>query len=208
MSDMSDNPDDCLKEYYHKQSLDPRSLAQLKTLIDHEQPDQSVRRSPFHWIQALAYRPVGLVGLGMVIMLLTISLFSLFDTHHDAESRTEMVVSEIVLNHRKRFTPEFTTSNIPALSSEMSKLDFAPIYPDRVKQAELIVDGARYCSIDDAIAVQVHLVDAEGKEYTLYQFRDSESFGMLNEMTTEVAGFQVDIWRESDLVLGFVSQSS
>ncbi|MEM8534870.1 MAG: hypothetical protein AAGF95_28780 [Chloroflexota bacterium] len=208
MSDMSDNLDDCLQEYYHKQSLDPHSLAQLKSLIDHEQPEQTIRRSPLHWIYTLAYRPVGLVGLGMVIMLLTVSIFYWFDTHHDAESRTEMVVSEIVLNHRKRFTPEFTTSNIPDLSSEMLKLDFAPIYPDRVKQAGLTVDGARYCSIDDAIAVQVHMVDAEGKEYTLYQFRDSESFGMLNEMTTEVAGFQVDIWRESDLVLGFVSQSS
>ncbi|MEM8860937.1 MAG: hypothetical protein AAGD96_21655, partial [Chloroflexota bacterium] len=109
---------------------------------------------------------------------------------------------EIALNHAKRFNTEFDSPNIANLSSQMHLLDFSPVHPQRMAFDNFDMLGARYCTIEESIAVQIHLEDEDNQAYTLYEFRDPSPFMSGGERVIQVDDIQVTLWKEGEVIMG------
>lgn len=209
---MSDTPDmlnERLKAYYNAQKLNSGSLARLKAAVEHEQ--KALQQRSFWNIMCswMVQHPLTAPLTLGIIFIVGLSLFFIIGmptAHRTAQMEAQLVAAEIALNHTKRFEAEFAPSNVRELGNVMTKLDFAPVYPERVQQAGYELTGARYCSVGGAIAVQLHLVDSAGEAYTLYQFREGSSFTVPEELAVDVNGVRVQLWNESGLIIGLAQR--
>ena len=64
------------------------------------------------------------------------------------------------------------------------------------------INGARYCTIDSAIAVQVRLQDEALRDYTLYEFRSHDWLVIQDEEVISVGDIQVTLWQEDGVTMG------
>ena len=74
--------------------------------------------------------------------------------------------------------------------------------PTMLGTAQLRLDGARYCSIGDSIAVQCRLSDAAGERYTLYQFRPRGAQRAITPGSHDLGDVSVQIWHQGGLCCG------
>ncbi|MFK7800296.1 MAG: hypothetical protein AB8G95_01570 [Anaerolineae bacterium] len=186
-----------IKRFYKKQELDPNVLAELKALATPEVEVAVVapRRN---------MRPLYAYAFALFIAL-SLGLFGL--QRYSSNQHIESVAAEIALNHAKKFNTEFTATNIANLSEEMHLLDFSVVHPQRMQYENYNIIGARYCTIDSSIAVQIHLEDDADHEYTLYEFREPTSFLANQEKVIDVEGIQVTLWKEGEVVMGLAHRA-
>jgi len=182
-----------IKQFYKKQNLSPDVLQELKRLTV---PTVTQPAAPLFVTQVYRYAAVALV-------LLLVGALGLFGVDRYTRSqKLESVAAEIALNHVKRFDTEFNANNIANLGAEMDLLDFRPIHPQSMQYNNYTMIGARYCTIDSAIAVQIHLEDEQNRAYTLYEFTDSSLVLDEQEKVITVEGIQVTLWQEDGVVIG------
>lgn len=187
-----------IKRYYEKQSLP------LDTLLDLEKRVEvsKVKINPkWQWV-SIRMNPVANFTAIAAILLVCIGLTTYLVRQEADLNKVETVAAEIALNHAKQFDSEFFTSNIPSLVHSMPLLDFAPVQPRRMQLKSYDMRGARYCTIDHSIAVQVRLVDEAETAYTLYQFRTLDSVQFDEEQIITVGDIQVTLWKEGDVTIG------
>lgn len=212
--------EDRFKQYYTDKELPQDVLVDLKNQIDHSlDVQEESTSSPFppsgltgfyHAVQNLlmnfnlqpAMRPAPLLaafvlGIGLFIFALPIQ------TNYE---RLEVVAAEIALNHAKQFKADFATPNIAGLVNVMPLLDFAPVHPRRMQLDTYHVMGARYCTIDSSIAVQIHLEDETQFAYTLYEFRNPGALKLKDETVIDVGDIQVTLWQEGGVAMGLAQR--
>lgn len=201
MSDSPDNLDRRIERFYENQTLPAETLADLRDMIRVEaaEPVSSITEhldlSPIGQIRWLSAALVTLVALCIGLGILLVQ-------QNDRPEQLDVVAAEIALNHVKQFDTEFDTVSIASLAAEMELLDFAPIHPKRMQYENYDLVGARYCTIDRAIAVQVRMVDDDDHAYTLYQFRDEPRLALDETVVIDVENIEVTLWREGDVVMG------
>ena len=195
-----------LVTYYERKQLSELTLANLNAIIEESGEGERKRWNRFRLSlpplrrflspRVLAYASV-LILLGYIAWMVT-----------DEPGRdgvpvnlSKAIAREIAMNHRKLLDVEFISETIPDLSQQMGKLDFSLIRPGRLSEALTIV-GARYCSIQGAIAAQIQLTDAAGHPYTLYQTRIRAPLTSIQEETFEFEGLQLKLWHENGIFLG------
>ncbi|MEM7800915.1 MAG: hypothetical protein AAF633_17110 [Chloroflexota bacterium] len=188
----NDQLDRRIKQFYDSQSLPPELLAELKREI------VKSRKNRFQAYMTQTYRYAAYTALLLVLMVG--ALFGV--RRYVAYQQIQSMAAEIALNHAKRFNTEFSTPSIANLSSEMHLLDFAPVHPQKLRFETFDLLGARYCTIDSSIAVQIHMEDDGDEVYTLYQFRDPSPFLSNQERVIEVEDIQVTLWKEGEVVMG------
>lgn len=203
MNDNLDPLDNRLKRYYEQHSLPLDTLVELEGIIesteveiDHRWRWFSVRMTPVRNLAAIAAAILVFVGLASFLV------------NQQADSqKIETVAAEIALNHAKQFDSEFFPASIPSLAHSMALLDFAPVAPRRMQLETYSVDGARYCTIDSSIAVQVRLQDEAQHTYTLYEFRGPDSLQIEGEEVIAVGDIEVTLWQEGGVTMGLAQRS-
>ena len=202
MNDNLDSLDKRLRKYYERQALPLDTLLELEASI--EQSEVTV--DPRWWWISVRTKPVAQLAAVAAALLLCIGL-AFFFANKEAESQTlESVAAEIALNHAKQFDSEFFPASIANLSQSMALLDFAPVHPKRMQLERYQINGARYCTIDSAIAVQVRLQDETQKGYTLYEFRGPDSLQIKGEEVISVGNIQVTLWQEGGVTMGLAQR--
>ena len=185
MTETGNRLEDRIRTYYAAQSLDDATLQSLRTTATGRgrARRQAVRAI---WLAAALF----LVALGVL------------RGPWSAEQIERPVAAEIALNHNKQLEPEFLAAEFGGLHGAMPKLDFAPVEPRRLRNEGHRLAGARYCSVGGRIAAQIRLVDARGRNLTLYQFRAGDRYDRLTTSDFDFDGVRVTIWQEAGLVMG------
>lgn len=116
----------------------------------------------------------------------------------------ERAAKEVAHNHYKQPALEVLTDDYAAAGEALRRLRFTPTAPARLEDRGLEMLGARYCSIQDHLAVQVRLTDADSRLYTLYETRLTTD---LEDLTGEIAmeGVRIEIWQEDGLLFALAS---
>ncbi len=192
-----------LKQYYKKQELPLDVMLDLKEMIGDVSIEQERRnQKPWYSLPHLA-KPV--MAFAIILICLGLGIFSWQLYSH--QQQLQVVAAEIALNHAKRFNTEFTPTNIASLTNEMHLLDFAPVHPQKMQLDTYNIIGARYCTIDSSIAVQVHLENEAKYAYTLYEFREPEHLQIDDETVIDVGDIQVTLWKEGEVVMGLAHRN-
>ncbi|MEM9295364.1 MAG: hypothetical protein AAGA57_06135 [Planctomycetota bacterium] len=111
------------------------------------------------------------------------------------------IAAEIALNHRKAYAADVQTSDLAALPALMPKLDFTPVAATHPDAADLRLIGARYCSIDDAVAAQLNYLDPDGRPCTMYQAR-ADQLPRIQDRLFQLDGATVRIWTQDGVLIG------
>lgn len=198
MSDSNTPIEQRIQKFYKRQALSPEKLDELKKLAQPKKPEPVV---PYYRTTLYTY-----AAFAAVMLLLVIG--GLFGFQQVSERQhVEAVAAEIALNHAKRFNTEFTSPSIANLSSQMHLLDFSPVHPQRMAFDNFDMLGARYCTIEESIAVQIHLEDEDLQAYTLYEFRDPSPFMDGKEKVIQVDDIQVTLWKEGEVIMGLAQNA-
>ena len=198
MNDVSESLEKRIKQYYKQQDLPLDALVDLKQTIGQPLPKQAQSQPrPWRRVQPLM-GPIGyLVAIAICIGIAAFILHTQMNNQ-----RLTLVAAEIALNHADQFDTEFSTPNIVGLANLMPLLDFAPVHPARIQLNTYNIIGARYCTIDNAIAVQVRLEDSALHAYTLYEFKTPTSLQIADETVIDIGDIQVALWHEGDVTMG------
>ena len=198
MSDSNSPIEQRIQKFYKRQALSPEKLDELKKLAQPKKPEPKVSyfRTNVYTYAAFA---------AVMLLLVIGGLFGV--QRYNEQQHVQAVAAEIALNHAKRFNTEFTSPNIANLSSQMYLLDFSPVHPQRLSLDSFDMLGARYCTIEESIAVQIHLEDEYDEAYTLYEFRDPSPFMDGKEKVIQVDDIQVTLWKEGEVIMGLAQNA-
>lgn len=211
-----DHLDERLRAHYEAKALDADTLRRLKATIEasgsaeaepasgsFERPFLKALRRLHGWVR----RPAVVAMAAVAALVAVASALYLLPAGAPA-TQAWAVASEIALNHNKQLPSEFAAADVAELGAAMSKLDFAPVHPERLKGGGYRLLGGRYCSVGRAIAAQIRLTDEAGRPHTLYQFRSDETSTGLDGVEMTIDGVRVTIWREAGLVMGLAQPVS
>lgn len=196
--------DELLREHYTAQSLNRESLDRLKQQI---QMAETAANETGTTEQSSVLEPRRLPILSMVSGLaacLAIGVSLAFWMHTSSQQDqefTNMVVAEVVMNHRKDFKPDYTNQDFDQLNAKMHKLDFQMVKSDQMGQKDLTLVGVRYCSVGPLIAAQLKYTDERGRVYTLYQSKDDPQLKVVKNHSQVRDGTSVEVWRESGVFM-------
>lgn len=202
MNDNFENVNSRLRRYYEGQSLPPDVQMDLEQMIEETEVELDHR---WKWV-SVRMMPKLNVAVAAALLLLSIFATTFFASQQFGNQKLETVAAEIALNHAKQFDSEFFVTSIPNLSHSMSLLDFAPVTPHKLQLTNFSVTGARYCTVDRSIAVQVRMEDENNHTYTLYEFRDSGSVEIKGERVITVDDIQVTLWQEGGVIMGLAQR--
>jgi len=205
-----------IERYYGQQELPKDVLADLKEQIGSPRQQKILDRAPEKsaagrvvpgWIEnffgtGYKLQPIPLFAIIIFCIFLAGYLLPI-QTNYE---RLELVAAEIALNHAKQFDAEFSTPNIASLVGIMTLLDFAPVHPQRMQLETYHIMGARYCTIGNSIAVQIHLEDDLESAYTLYEFRTPSALKIEEITVINVGDIEVTLWHEGEVAMGLAQR--
>lgn len=149
-------------------------------------------------------RPQLLYKASFAAMAVSVLLLILF-LFRGTVPLTGVIAEEIAYNHNKQMKTEIKTSSINQIQSFLSKVDFTIIQSDYLPAETWEIAGARYCSIQGRLAVQMRVKNMmTGKTQTLYQVPYPRGLDNSKTMPMEtyINGVQVKLWKEKGLLLG------
>lgn len=200
---MSHDPlDRAIIDFYQQKELRPEVFERLQTLAELSGQESPTTRLASEFRQKTVWTRVWLgtaiVSAAALLLALVMTRDPAGKSHLDGQS----VAEEIAFNHRKQLAVEFSTTSYETLSTQMAKLNFRPQQAIDSNADDYRLLGARYCSIKDAIAAQLKIVDDTGQVHTLYQTRWAERYRALPDQAIEVDGVVVRFWRQADVLFG------
>lgn len=182
-----DDLDNRLKSYFQQQTPDAERMADLEREIE-----EGARPKRATW-QTLAFAAAA-------VLVLAFGLWWL-QAQKELDPRLTSYASEIAWNHSKRLEPEYKGASYTDIGKDMLRLDFAVVEPVGDLDG-LVLEGGRYCSVDDHIAAQFRLRDEQQNIWTLYQFASSDLTEAVETQEIEVDHIKVRIWTQDKVVLG------
>lgn len=169
---------DALNEHYKTKKISTEKVKELQLLASGS--SVFIERWKFFAVPAL-----------LVIIVLKQTIF--LPLH-------EKIANEVRFNHLKNMKSEILTQRFDDVGLFLSKLDFS-VVKSRMLKADLILVGARYCSIQGRIAAQLKLIHSKThKRYTLYEFLSKKELLSFDERA-EILDDEVliKIWKEGDI---------
>lgn len=198
MSDPRDDLDDRVRAHYQGQALDEGALRRMRSALE--------TRSPV----VLDNRVLRVAAAVVIVTLILVIGRELMFSPGDAVGVQDSISNaarQIAANHIKNEPATFAIQDFEALAAPMSRLGFRPRRPIRNFPADCLLEGARYCSIDGAIAALLRIRDGRGRRLTLYQFRASEIYAGMTDVSIDVDGITVTLWEEEGVVLGLAADA-
>ncbi len=178
-----------VRGFYARQSLRPEKMVEIMS-------DLSAVETPPHHRRFGGWRQAGLLAAALALMGFVGWAWL------SADSLDRVVAREIALNHVKGLKPDYPANGFGDLSGMTDKLGFTPFAPDALAGQGFELVGARYCSVQDCMAVQLRLTDRDNRAWTLYQVRPNAELAELESTEVAVDGVRVRLWKESGLVMG------
>lgn len=114
----------------------------------------------------------------------------------------DQVGRQIMMYHQRDITLDVTTDDFEAMVAAMDQLEFEPYKPAIINERGLRLVGARYCAMYGCAAVQIRLVDDQGRQYTLYEVKPDEQLQGVPRRTVAVDDVPVQLWQENGLLIG------
>lgn len=180
-----------IKEYYENIHPDSGFINKLKGEISALENKKEGKVITL-WKTVLKY--------AAALALLIMSAYVIWFSGGSENKHYQKYAEEIAYNHTKRLNVEYLTSDIAELNHKMEKLDFSIINSERLNSYEWV--GARYCSVQGAIAAQIKLKDIKNNICTLYEFKQKDENNFEQPHTYFVSGNKVTIWVESGVIFG------
>jgi len=114
----------------------------------------------------------------------------------------EQVGRQIMMYHQRDLELDVTTDDFKAMAAALDQLEFEPHKPAVINERGLRLVGARYCVMHGCAAVQIRLVDDQGRQYTLYEVKPDEQLQGVPRRTVAVDEVPVQLWQENGLLIG------
>ncbi len=176
---MDKNLKQALIDHYNSQCMTPSQLKLIKSQVGYKN---------IKWIKPLTG------GLIVVTIILFTFLFN------QKPPTMQSIANEVSYNHQKNMPVEVLTNNYKELNEALDRLDFTSV-PSIVLGKKFNLIGGRYCSVQGRIAAQLKLKNSiDGKEYTLYQFKNN---GLVPSNSSPKLlvddSVTIKIWSENDL---------
>jgi len=155
-------------------------------------------------IRAWWARPAMIAAAAVVLLTVTVGLVLTANSGSPPESivLAEQVSRQIKMFHDRDLTLDVTTDDFATLVAAMDQLEFTPYKPAVINDRGLRLVGARYCGMHGCPAVQMRLVDDQGRQYTLYQVRPDDELKAVARRTVAVDDVPVMLWQEKGLLIG------
>ncbi len=118
------------------------------------------------------------------------------------------IAAEVAANHAKLRPLDVEAATFVELRRGLDRLDFTLAEPRSPFCDDLVLVGARYCSIQGRPAAQIRLRDGRGEPFTLYEVCDQASFADLADTELVVDGSIVRIWRADGLLFALATAAS
>jgi len=112
-------------------------------------------------------------------------------------------IAEMIAAHHLMDQPDqYQSDTMPDLAQAMPRIDFTPRLPESVLGADAHINGARYCSVADRIAMQLRLHDG-GRRCTLYLAGRIDAVPADGTpYRTRIRDLRVTLWHEGDRFYG------
>ena len=143
------------------------------------------------------------VGVAAAVLALILAGALFFGSRDHAADVSTRVAAEIARNHQKHADVAVESTRYEQFRDVFEKLDFAVVAPHSSRMQGLSLVGARYCSVQGHVALQMRLQDEQGERVTLYQVRAADTFSEIDDGdVVDVLGLHVELWRENGVLLG------
>lgn len=196
-----DKLDKAIKSYYDEQQLPGASVDRILKLGEETALDadrNSVHRTPETLLQRMKSGLLVLAASFLIGVIVTQSYML-------SRSESELVLSEIAMNHNKGLDVEFRYSDFTALESAMRKLDFRLVPPASLQSFYSLV-GGRYCSIQGKLAAQLKVQDkVTGKLATLYITPVTEKLAEIKDQDVVHDNVSIRLWKNDRTFYGLAA---
>lgn len=149
------------------------------------------------------HRGPAMVGLALFFVAAVLGGTWYLQTSHCPSIGGRIQVAEhIAFHHRRQDAIEFYGTSLTELAQAMPRLDFVPRLPAALADAGTRIDGARYCTVGETIAMQVFLHQG-GIRKSLYLARAIPEIPAHIGLVSVARGqTTVHLWREDDQFCG------
>ena len=196
--------DTLVRQHYESKQLDEQTLERLAQLAD--KPSEYEAGS---FSGSAAGAKTGLRTWLAIAATVTIALLFALSPDGQLPGLEQRVAQEIALNHNKNLAVEYASADLQHISARMTELDFELSSPDQLAARELVLTGARYCSIQGQIAAQLKYQDKNtGQRYTLYQTRLNAELKPLDSGGLEHDDVAIELWQDDDLLMGLARDAT
>ena len=179
-----------IRDHFAGQSLDPAAIERMKRLIEPASPARRI-----HWPRYAA----------AAIVLVTLSLSAMVYRSHSAERQSQLASAEMVQQHRQPFSSQFAAEDFASLKGQMTQLAFAPAEPERLKDEEYRVVGARYATLAGQQVAQIRLAYTYGTQATLYEMKEDQ-LPALHDGKSRLDGVSLTVWHEGGLKMALAGE--
>lgn len=195
-----------VRELVEQKRLSDERWAQLEAMQQVPPAQTSDGRCPRARLAAVA---------ALVLVLLVPLMIWLTWTHHPPLDLSQRIADEVTASHLKRKPMEVRSDSIAGVRVYLSELDFLPIDSRLAQISALDMEGARYCSVQGAIAAQLRYDAGNGAAtQTLFQANyDPGRFGPIPELGQgEVPlerlarGLRVSLWVEKGILNALIRE--
>lgn len=178
-----------IKQHYQQQNLTQEELQALIALDDDIKPPAESNPLRFNFPSKL------LLACAVVVLSFTMALTALWPQQQFGEK----VALEVVENHLKLETIEFSGDDFAQLNAKMVKLPFALVAPNTSALQNVQLVGGRYCSVDGQLAAQIRLINSDGKLLTLYQTNRNNQLQSITDQQYHLDGIKVSHWSQGSI---------
>ncbi|MEQ8954959.1 MAG: hypothetical protein RL120_12580 [Gammaproteobacteria bacterium] len=136
---------------------------------------------------------------------------------YDDDAIQEGIVREVLTNHIHIRKLDIETSSINEVASYFDRLAFAPFLSSQINRGSFELLGGRYCTLQGELASQLYLRNTDSGELATYYLAqyDRQHFGDIPDVSSGdipkvvyERGYQMTIWRESNVVNIFTEPGS
>lgn len=188
-----ENLEQQVKAYYLEKSLSEQKVSRI--LAQAEQLRPSIFARP---VFNLAVVAAAVILVGTVLLWVLVL---------QQPGITDLVLTEIVANHRHGVRIEFEANQYDILQAKLDKLTFSiiPTQPYLLEQFDLL--GGRYCHIQGNMAVQLKLKERRsGMICTLYVTPLTSDFQSVGLGTMDHNGTMIKLWEDNDRLFGLAGE--
>lgn len=173
-----------IREYYAQQRPSADALTRMKQIIAAGSPRRSVPRI--------------YLGAAAAVLIAIVTLWWMAAT---PQQLARTLGRQAAAGHNEKQQLEFFVQKCAELQEKMKSLDFNPVEPAMMTAMKMRIVGARYTTLEGAIAAQIVYLDEHGVPCTLYEVRPIDRLANLTASEQQVDGVRVSIWREKGLLM-------
>lgn len=188
-----------LKDMLNQEQL---SEAEIRKLMPKQKTSIWIR------IQGLRQRWT-FAAMSTVMAGLLIVNLALLNQPNPSNETYERIATEVMTNHLYMKLLDVETESMQVLQGQMATLGFVPQFSSKFDQQSVVLLGGRFCTLQGAVATQLHFKTETGAIMTQYQtLYDARLFGALPDIKKgekpkilTQRGIEIQLWQESGLLM-------